>query len=169
MTNFSQRKSINSYVENQIAEERVHMFYAAMSYGQRLELYDPSFTRHGDVSAPMYNAALAVPNGTHLGLHQYGRSSDATPMERFRIISSADEPFPLHAKMGMEKLDIGQGDMLQAHKRCANIGWTERNMTRGEEENPTSSMQAMKVTTLKEDTKDRARATKMRRARRGKH
>jgi len=73
----------------------------------------------------------------------------------------------LHAKMGMEKLNIGQGDMLHLDKRYATMGWTEQNMTRGEGEDQASSVKAMKVTNIKAETKTRARAAKMRRERRG--
>ena len=168
MANFPQRDRINSYVEDQIADERVHMMYEAMCYAQRPELRGLTYARDTDIPALMYNSGVAVTNGTHLGLHSYARSSDATPMERFGIISSAGDPFPLLAKMGMETMNIGQGDMLDMEKRYANAAWTEPNMTRGEGDDQASSMKAMKVTAMKAETQSRPRATKMRK-RRGRH
>lgn len=166
MADFPQRNRTNSYVEDQIAEERVHMMYEAMCYDQRPEFRSLTYTRDTDIPALMYNAGIAVTNGTHLGLHIYARSSDATPMERFQTISSAGDPFPLHAKMGMETMRIDQGDMLDMDRRYAYAAWTQPNMTRGEGEDQASSMKAMKVTP---ETKSRARAATKMRKRRGKH
>src|SRR5205809_7882447 len=148
-------------------DERAHMSYAAMFGDQRPELRDLSFTRDADIPELMHHAGITVPNGMHLGLHRYARPSDATPMERFTMITSAGDPFPLHAKMGMENLNIGQGDMLHLDKRYANMEWTQQNMTRGEGGDQTSSVKAMKVTNVKAETKARARPAKMRRERRG--
>lgn len=169
MADFLQRNNISVYVENQVMDERVHKYYEAMYGVQRPEVRDLSFNCDADIPALMCNAGLTAPNGTHLGLHNYGRPSDATPKDRFGIISSANDPFPLHAKMAMEELNIGQGDKLNVERRYGNVGWGERNMPRGEEEDQTSSMKPMKVTMLKAETKARARATKMRRERRGRH
>ena len=164
MANFPQRNRTNSYVEDQIGDERVHMAYEAMRYDQRPELLCLTYTRETDISALMHNSGIAVTNGTHLGLHNYARPSDATPMERFGTISSASEPFPLFAKMGMETMSIDQGDMLNMDKRYAYAALTGLNMTRGEGEDQASSMKPMKVTA---ETKSRPRATM--RKRRGKH
>jgi hypothetical protein len=139
------------------------MGYEAMWRGQRPELRNLSFARDADIPALMHDRGTAVTNGTHLGLHRYSRPSDATPMERFKVISSADEPFSLYAKMEMERLGIDQGDMLDLEKRYVNTAWTEQNMTRGDEGNQTSSMKPMKVTNGKAETKVRARTAKMRR------
>ena len=142
------------------------MFYEATFGYQRPELRDLTFSRDADIPALMHYGNITVPNGTNLGLHKYTRSSDATPMERFTTITSAGDPFPLYAKMGMDKLNVSQGDMLQMDKRV-NMGWTQQNMTRGEGQDQPSSVEAMKMTNVKAETKAQARPAKVRRERRG--
>jgi hypothetical protein len=146
VADFTQRQRNDNYVQDQIVDERVHMSYEAMNLHQRPEFYAPN------IDALMHGVGPVVPNGTHLGLHKYPRPSDATPVERFSVITSANDPFPLHAKIGMKKLNIGQGDMLDMDKRYANMRWAEQNMTRDGGEDETSST---KVNTVKAATKPR--------------
>jgi hypothetical protein len=97
-------------------EERVHLYYEALSYQQSQDIrsLDPQLA--GDLEL-LVRSESAVPNGVHLGMHNYPQASSTLPMDRFLTVSAANEQFSWQAKNHMNEVGIPMGDILNVEKR----------------------------------------------------
>lgn len=126
-----------------MAEEAIHLYYEEMFFQQRPALRDANLNVAKDATAMMRATNLPVLNGTHLSVHKHPQASDASPLERFAVVSPSNEPFAWLAKAHMSENGIEYGDMLGIDKRTQHMEWIEG--TKGGVDGVPRSLQAMNL------------------------
>lgn len=112
-----------------VEEERNHLYYEETRHLLQPELRDLNFSRAADIDAFMQRDSPKVPNDIHLGLHKYPQASNASPFERFAVVSPTNEQFGYQARMHMNEVGIRVGDMLEIEKRIQYQRLTEERKT----------------------------------------